>query len=367
MVLMKTNAKLIASSCVLLLCAVEASAQPTCFVSYRISPACPLIDGDVVLLGRVLSLTTVNRQTGDRAESKVLSGYLHGEAIVEVEELFKGEACAVLKFRIRAGCYGDIGKGERYIFNLRGTPEDYYALWSNTLDSMQERDAAKLLETIRAHIRGERQPRIYGSLYNGSRQVPITGATIVADKDGAKFESHTDSEGRYEFHELPEGDYKVYPLLPPSLVLYDDKKTWGMKRYSPASVLRVGPCGTRLNFTATDTGVISWWLKAATGNPVSCYRVNLMRLDDESSKALHYRSINAPDGRYLELNKDYSFERLPPGRYLIYLDVMDVNRNVSTRFYYPGVRYEREARVIYVGEGQKVGGVTLGLTLPEDR
>jgi hypothetical protein len=365
---MKTNANLLASLCILLLCTAETAAQPTCFVSYRISPDCPRIDGDVVLLGRVLSLTTVNYQTGARAESEVLNGFLRGEAVVAVEERFKGEANAVIQLRIGGGCYGYIEKGKRYIFNLRGAPETYYALWSDALDYMQEGEAAKLLETIRAHIRGERQPRIYGSLYNGSRRVPITGTTIVADKDGAKFESRTDSEGWYEFRELPEGEYRVYPLLPPSLVLYDDdKKTWGMKRDSLAGVLRDGPCGTRLDFTATDTGVISWRLKAAMGNPVSCYRVDLKRLDDESGKAQYYGYINAPDDRFLELDKDYSFEHLPPGRYLIYLDVVDVNRHVSTGFYYPGVRDERGARMIHVGEGEKVGGVTVELALPEDR
>ncbi|HKP37928.1 MAG TPA: carboxypeptidase-like regulatory domain-containing protein [Pyrinomonadaceae bacterium] len=358
------NVKLFVPLCVVLLCMAEVAAQPTCFASYGISPDCPNIDGDVVFLGRVVSLTAINRQTGERTESDTLNGYLYGEVAVTVEELLKGEASGVVEFRIRAGCYGMIERDKKYIFNLSGPPGDYHAKWSGAIDYMEESAIAKLLSTIRAHIRGEQQPRIFGTLYNDSRRGPINGTTVVADNYGAKFEAGTDSEGRYEFRELPEGEYKVYPLLPTWLVLYDDdKKTWGVKRYISVRILGNGPCGTRVDFTATDTGVISWRLESAAGKPVTCYRVNLIRLDYESRKEPYYVSyINDP-----ALDTDYSFEHLSPGRYLIYLQVVDIDRNISTSFYHPGVWDERDARGIDLGEGQKLDGVTIKLALPEDR
>lgn len=194
----------------LLLSAVEVVAQPTCFVSSRVSPDCPLFTGDVVFLGRAVSLLHADVRTGELAESKVLTGYPRGRVTVEVEELFKGQAGAVVELEIRGGCYGHVEKGKRYIFNLGGSPGEYHSLtWYEGFDSLSEGDAAKLLDRVRVLLKGGRQPALVGTLYNASRRTLVEGVTVVAEGGGGRVESLTDSAGRYEFSELPDGEYKA--------------------------------------------------------------------------------------------------------------------------------------------------------------
>ena len=62
----------------LLLCAREAAAQPTCTVNYDISYPCHLPIGDIIFVGRVVSLTDMrpDEQGNSRqAHEHFISGY----------------------------------------------------------------------------------------------------------------------------------------------------------------------------------------------------------------------------------------------------------------------------------------------------
>lgn len=356
------NAKRLAPLCavvlLLLFCAAETRAQPTCFVTRVLSADCPDTSGDLVFVGRVVSLKTTDEKTGVETETDALNGYPRGRAVIAVEELFKGEAGAVVELPIRGGCYGRISKDKRYVFNLpRELDGSRTYHWSGELDDLPEDEAAQLFEAIRANLRGERQPRLYGVLRHADRHGFIAGITVVADRDGVKFESLTDAVGRYEFRELPEGEYEVYPLLPPSLSPPDDPRDGQPRERHDNSVriYRDTACGTRQDFTAQDTGSISGRVVDADGKPFVLAGVSLRSFLDRSGFA---SLISAKERLTHKREGNFSFVNLPPGRYLVEITVPGDERGTPT-FYYPGVVYQKDARVINLAAGAKVTDIVI--------
>lgn len=133
-----------------------------------------------------------------------------------------------------------------------------------------------------------------------------------------------------------------------------------MKRDHPLSILRGNPCSVVRNFKVSDTGVISGRFEEAAGKSGIYLSVRLIRLHDESGSEVGYIKDPKP-------GTDFTFEHLPPGRYLVHIYVMDRDGNVTTGFYHPGTRTQKDAQVIHLGEDRKVHGLAVNLTLPEDR
>ena len=129
----------------------------------------------------------------------------------------------------------------------------------------------------RALIRGERLRTVFGTLQNKDGLGPIEGVTVVAEKDGEKFEAVTDSEGRYEFGELPEGEYKVQPLLAPALRPAEHSERPHAKPGDTARILRNTLCGVRLDFIALHNGVISGRIEDSDGEPIHASSATLWR------------------------------------------------------------------------------------------
>lgn len=344
----------------LLLFAQGTRAQPTCFFTHRLSHDCPDTSGALVFLGRVVSLTERDTQTGAETETDRLNGYLRGTTVVAVEELFKGEAGASVELRLDRGCYGRLEKGKTYLFNLGRTPETHDPFhWSEEWDYLSEEEAAKLREAIRANVGGERQPRLYGIVRHAERHSPVVGLTVVAERDGARFETHTDDAGRYEFGELPDGEYKVYPLLPPSLRPPDDPRDGRPRERhdDTAHVLNAALCGARQDFGVLDTGSISGRVVDADGQPFVSAGVSLSRFDGRSSlPSLAYAKETLMHKR----EGNFAFVNLPPGRYLIEVIMPGDGRSWPV-LYYPGVVYQKDASVIDLKPGEKLADLVVKL------
>ena len=96
---------------------------------------------------------------------------------------------------------------------------------------------------------------------------PIEGITVVAEKDDVKVEAVTDARGRYEFRELPEGEYKVHPLLAPALRPAEISDMRHAKPGDTARIHRSILCGVRLDFFALHNGVVQRTYRGAEGKP----------------------------------------------------------------------------------------------------
>src|ERR1044072_5763889 len=219
--------------CLLLLISTrETVVQPTCAINYNLSYFCIALYADIIFVGRVVSLTAISEDAqGNISQTEVgsLREHMWGKAVVRIETLFKGKATGEVELAFHSECWGDISRNRQYIFNVKQTNEGLKAhRWSVPLDSLRPDDLKYFTEMMRAVIKGERQPRLYGRLFHYAEGFvsltgqPIPEVTVVAEKDGAKYESRTNADGRYVFRDLPSGEYQVYPLWPESLRPADD-------------------------------------------------------------------------------------------------------------------------------------------------
>lgn len=344
----------------LLLCSARAAAQPGgCRWTYPISLECPEISGHTVFLGRVLSLTELEATSGNDAPTDLVTLMPRSRAVVAIEQLFKGEAGAVIELTMNRRCYGRIETGKRYIFNLgRDQAGNYYPAWSNALEDLPEGGEEKLLRRIRAVMRKERQSPILGTITNVERRHPLPGVVVVAEKGEEKFEARTDAEGRYEFSELPDGEYKVYPILSPALRPAENEQHQYAKP-GQTTVINGAVCSTRLDFTALYVGVISGQIEDAEGKPFATAWATLWRFDDVTDSTYLYAEF----ARQVEPGA-FLFTNVAPGRYLIAAYVPGDEQR-TPGFYYPGVVYQKDAHVIQLAEGQSATGLIV--TIPPPR
>ena len=264
----------------LLLSAKETTPQPTCFINYDLSSPCTALYADIIFVGRVVSLTSISEDgQGKVSQTEVdsLRGYMWGKAIVRVETLFKGKATGEVELAFRSRCWGDILRDRQYIFNVKQTSEGLTAdQWSVDLDSLRQDDRQYFTKIMRDAIKGDRRPALLGRLFHYAEGFePITGQpipdiTVVAEKDGVKYESRTNADGRYEFRDLPNGNYHVYPHWPESLRPADDDY-YNIRRELPNEMVSADNrylCGGRRDFVAWDNGVIAGRAEDADGSPV---------------------------------------------------------------------------------------------------
>jgi hypothetical protein len=342
----------------LLLCAREAAAQPTCIINYDLSYPCHDLNAGLIFVGRVVALTAISQDAkGNISQTEVsaLGQPMWGKAVVLVETLYKGEAAGKVELAFHSYCWGTIAKDKEYVFNVGRTKEGLQAdRWSVALDSVRQDDLTYFTEMMRAVIKGGRQPRLYGRLLHFNRKYdtphtgpPIPGVTVVAES-GAKYETRTDADGRYEFRDLPDGEYRVYPLLPESLRLPDDlhykvDRNTGLvelertkKTGERGQVYNQSPCGTQVNLVVWDNGVIAGRAEGADGRPlmflprrpassprrqehlkdaqgksVESFEVLLWRTDQIGRSLLPYPAVQVEELKQGE----FAFINLSPGPY----------------------------------------------------
>ena len=354
------KALLFAFTCAfLLVCStLEAVAQPTCRYSYPLSLDCPDISGDTVVLGLVVQLTDIDTKTGEQSEAKDLGGFPSGKVVIAVEDVLKGSAEPTIEFTVYGSCYGPIQEGRRHIFNFTKTANGYTnPKWSNSIDYLKPGERDNFLNAHRMLIRGERLATLFGTLRDKDLK-PIEGITIVGEKDAEKFEAVTDSAGRYEFGELPVGEYKITPQLAPALRPAEYSEMRHAKPGDTARIHKEVPCGVRFDFFASHNGVISGRIEDAEGKPIHSASATLWQLD-KGSKSPFKQSV--PQTEY----GPFVFADLPPGLYLI--ELIKVNTDGPWRsFYYPGVVNEKDAIIIDLTEGQELKGLFFKLPPPQN-
>ncbi len=169
--------------------------------------------------------------------------------------------------------------GKRFIFpagrlttaNFRGL---YTETWSTEIDKVSPDLMAKVIEGIRAVLRGVPQPRIVGTVREQSLETgfqahegrPLGGLAVLASsKNGQKFKTKTDAKGRFQFDKLPVGMYTVQLVLPKKM----DLSAYGfMLEEEGKKYIRIDkwPCSRELIFTVQDTGSIVGRIEGVRGN-----------------------------------------------------------------------------------------------------
>ena len=186
---------------------------------------------------------------------------------------------------------------------------------------------------------------------------PVGGGThvvpdllIQANSTTNTFTSFTAKDGRYEFRDLPNGQYTVTPALQENWT-YDQR--WFDQRFVQS--VSDGSCA-KVDFPMQQTTRLRGRVTVAPGEQfgtpidgtvslqwLAAIPVGLQKTNDRSGvQALAY-----PDGRF-------EFWPIPPGDYYVGINISSspTPQNAYAPTYYPGVTDKKAARVVHLDEGE---------------
>jgi hypothetical protein len=162
------------------------------------------------------------------------------ELTVNVEEVFKGDSIATIKFGTSQGiCFDNLNAGSEWLFFLEkdektGAPYlNYYSRNPSGPVAARIEELARMRKLKSLHGEG----MIIGSVQRVSdngRSIdssPVSGYRVVArdPSTGKEYWATTDSKGKFAFDPLPSGSYSLTPsklaMFPPGLQAGSSKET----------------------------------------------------------------------------------------------------------------------------------------------
>jgi hypothetical protein len=168
---------------------------------------------------------------------------------------------------------------------------------------------------------------------------PLVGITVTINGQ-TKREIKTNAKGQYRVEGLPAGEYVVKVALPEGFDV----------RGTPEQKVNVADRGCAVvGFWLEPAGKLSGRVLNPQGMPVNKAHIFI----SESSKELYSGHW---DAAYSEEDGTYSFRRIPPGDYVLFIefDGMTDQQRPFPPTYYPGVSEKSQAAVITIKEGQSL-------------
>jgi hypothetical protein len=162
------------------------------------------------------------------------------ELTVNVEEVFKGDPTATIKFGTSQGiCFDNLNAGSEWLFFLEkdektGTPYlNYYSRNPSGPAAARGEELARLRKLKLLHGEGMIIGSVQRVSHNGQSidSSPVSGYRIVARDSltGKEYWTTTDSKGKFAFDPLPSGNYSLKPsrlaMFPPELQAGSSKET----------------------------------------------------------------------------------------------------------------------------------------------
>ena len=194
--------------------------------------------------------------------------------------------------------------------------------------------------TIQGEVKRARQNVATG---NPSEARPLAKIGLTIEREGERREVFTGDDGRFSLSGLSPGKFKVTLLLPDELFTY--------KAEQELTIADRG-CAT-VNYHVVDNGRLSGRVLDPEGQPAAKVALQLMEADhtDPAKDQAKYAQTDA-EGRY-------NFDSLPPGRYVLAVNLKrfsDQNdpANIYPRTFYPGVLDISKTEFIDVGTGEAV-------------
>jgi hypothetical protein len=172
---------------------------------------------------------------------------------------------------------------------------------------------------------------------------PLADIALIVEGGGERREVRTEQDGNYQLTGLAPGKFKVTVQLPDDLTTYKAEQELTVADRGCAAV----------SYQVFDNGRLSGTVLDAEGQPVPRVLVALMDADHPDVEKSWGKLERSDDqGRY-------SFSALPPGKYLLALNLNrypqpDDPTDAYPRTYYPGVTDVAKAQIIMLGHGENV-------------
>lgn len=384
-----------------LLCVGSLAAQPgNCKQGYATSTFDPLrtcnpsyISEEFVFVGRVISTDTKITQMKNHPSPVV-------KINIVVETLIKGKQKRNIELFLDYRCYEYIEKGEKRIFTARRIAEsDFTGLvsyqWSTSLKDIPENELAKIISEVRFVAKGVKQPRIKGKViqsdsspldmlgfnnydietnlgYNPEYSSPLNGVEVIAKRsyenanpvEQKSYKTKTNSDGNYEFKDLPVGFYEISLALPEDLCV----RAFLYKTIYPGKIfgsliepimgqtyVNDGVCGNDVRFNVRPAGKIKGKLIFEDGMPSDEPFLRLLWVKSETQRNRLHGAVDYSFDMYEPKTNpqntlEFFYSDLQVGKYIlkIVVDPKDEQKN----FYHPGVRKIEDAEIINIKAGE---------------
>lgn len=264
-----------------------------------------------------------------------------------VEESFKGDLKGEITIDIASmdgtscGPYG-LKRDERYLVYAYSSNKDGKTLYSGVCTrtvSVSSKYAKEDLDFLRnlppEGAGGNLRGRIWADLRAGGA-TPLSNVKVkIRGEDGRVITVKTDKDGAFEVKKLKPGKYRVEPVFP--------ENYWSEHEFEEVQVDDRGTAGAA--FEAYIKGKVSGRVVDKEGRPFNSVFLHLVG----GGKTVYGHSTGE--------NGVFEVEGVPPGEYVLYLEMQNADYNKNRNFYYPGTFKREEAMVIKVGLGKTIEGI----------
>jgi hypothetical protein len=297
-----------------------------------------------VFIGRMLGGTEKLTAKDDKGNSHAIEA---GAVRFRVEEIFKGDLAELTTVHIDSmdgtscGPYG-LQRGARYLVYGYVSKEDGNILYSGVCtrtgqvsSNYVKEDLAFLRNLPPPGTGGHLQGRIWADLRAGGA-TPLSNVKVsIQAPDGTVLLVFSDERGEFAAHFLKPGKYKVKPEFPEH---YYSERDFVDITVNDRGTAAVG-------FEAYLNGRVLGTIVDGDGHPFNSIFLHFVGED----KRLYGHSTGE--------NGAFNVEGVPPGNYVLYVELQGKDYATKKNFYYPGTFNRAEATVITVGLGEKIEGV----------
>ena len=317
------------------------------------SPCSAFADTKAVFVGKMLGGTEKHEFQNSKGETVTIES---GTVSFSVKEVFKGQVSGEIKIEIDSmkgtscGTYG-LKRGADYVVYAYGSSKNPEILYTGVCTRTQEVSGKEAQEDL-AFLRnlapvgsgGNLSGRVRADNTRGVGTIPMANVKVkITGEDGKVLTVTTGKEGDFEIKRLKAGKYRIEPQLPANY-----------KTEEKFEEIQIADRGCSFAyFEAEMNGQISGRIIDADGKPYDSIFLQLNFADDVEGESIYGHS----EGK----NGEFLVEGIPPGEYVLYVELQHDDYNKNKNYYYPGTFNPAEAKKIKVGLGEQITGLSFPL------